>query len=55
MGCDGVGGRRKSQGQNNAVIIALACLVSPLTEMKLALHWLATALAKRVFPQPGGP
>ena len=27
----------------------------PLTDMKLAWHWLATALARRVFPQPGGP
>jgi hypothetical protein len=27
----------------------------PLIEMKLAEHSLATALAKRVLPQPGGP
>lgn len=27
----------------------------PLMEMKLAEHSLATALAKRVLPQPGGP
>lgn len=27
----------------------------PLMEMKLALHSLATALARRVFPHPGGP
>lgn len=27
----------------------------PLTAIKLALLALATALAKRVFPQPGGP
>lgn len=27
----------------------------PLTEIKLAEHSLATALAKSVLPQPGGP
>ena len=27
----------------------------PLIEMKLAEHSLATALANRVFPHPGGP
>ena len=27
----------------------------PLTEIKLMAAWLATAFARRVFPQPGGP